>query len=237
MTAGANIEVSHAFVLTSEDAEKLWAILSEFFEEVEASARCDDGVRREFHARDELAKYENPRTKAIRSLSFEARRAKPYSRVTLQFGGRYSSSVEVGISGPEETVLAVRERISELLDGMRPWYSLISRVDFFFVVSGVAFFAWLVLQGMSTGSASGKAMTFSQASVAAILLIAILCGVGLLIWISNRLRNRYFPTAAFAIGQGQRRFEVDEKIRWAVIIGFGVSLFASLVAAFLLPTA
>jgi|SRR3990172_4862887 len=235
MSAGANIEISHAFVLTAVDAEKIWSMLAQSFDSVQASALCSDSIRREFTSADALIQYENPRSRAIRSLTYEARSDKPYARASIQFGGRYSSSVEMSISGPESSVLAIRDRLGEVLDGMRPWYSPISRVDFFYIVTGALFFAWLVFQGMSTGSASGKAMTFGQASTAAAVLIAFLFGVGMFIWALNRLRSRFFPVAAFAIGQGQGRFNFDEKLRWVVIVGFGVSVFASLVATFLLP--
>lgn len=234
MTDSASVEISHAFVLTSVEAAKLWSILGGSFESVVASARCSDGIRREFQSQDQLTNYENPRTRAIRALILEARSRQPYGSASITLGGRYSSSIEVSISGDEITVLRLRDRIAEILDGMRPWYSPISRVDFFYIVGGALLLAFLVLQGVTSGSSSQKTLTFAQAAGAAVIVIAFLILVGSLIWALNRLRDRFFPITVFAIGQGQVRFEFDDKIRWVVIVGFGVSVFASILVTLLL---
>ncbi len=54
------------------------------------------------------------------------------------------------------------------------------------------------------------------------------------LWVSpfffNKLREKFFPIATFAIGQGKERYELEEKIRWSIIVALVVSVLASLIA-------
>ncbi len=67
-----------------------------------------------------------------------------------------------------------------------------------------------------------------------IAFVGALCFVGWLIW---RLHSRFFPRAFFALGQGTDRYKFDDNIRWVVIIGLPLAVFASLVATFLAGSA
>lgn len=235
MKVTAKVELKHAFVLRSSDAAKIWSVLAEALGPVKASARCADDIEREFDSTDALSSYENPRSRCIRSLSFRARSNGFDASASVHLGGRFSSTptIDLDIEGPEPTVLRVRDRLGELFDGMRPWYSVISRIDFFLVVAGMSIFLMTVLSGMSGKATDRRALGISEAVSGAAFLSALFGAVAFLIWVLNRIRNRVFPAATFAIGQGEGRHQFDEKIRWVVIIGFLVSTFASLVVAFL----
>ena len=98
-------------------------------------------------------------------------------------------------------------------------------------------FIWLVILAMSDTSKPSPALTYAEASRAAAAAILFLVGVGGLIWGLNRLRRRFFPNAVYAIGRGVERYELDERIRWVVIVGFVISVLASLLVAFMGPAA
>jgi hypothetical protein len=66
------------------------------------------------------------------------------------------------------------------------------------------------------------------------LILTGFAGVGGLIWVLNRVRARFFPATVFAIGQGKGRYELDDKVRWVVIVGVFVSVVASLFVAALI---
>lgn len=232
MTVSARFEEKHAFVLSPRDAARLWGLLEETCGSANAEASCADGIQRTFATIDQLTGYENPRARAITSLTFSARDPEFARRASVTLGARYSSSIEVSIDGPEEVVVPAKNALGEVFDGIKPWYSPISRIDFFYFVSAVVFFAFTVLNlVVGGGSGESQPVEVGRAILVAGAVVAAFAGLAALIWILNRLRARFFPVAVFALGQGQSRYELDDKVRWVVIVGIAVSVVASLVVA------
>ena len=60
------------------------------------------------------------------------------------------------------------------------------------------------------------------------LVYTVIGGAIVVGWGLNRIRERLCPPVTFAMGQGKRRHENFEKIRWGVIVAFTVSLSAGL---------
>ena len=229
MRAFANIELTHAFVVTKSDIEKIWSLLSDAYDSVNATASCTDNLERTFNNPQDLLNYENSRAQSIRSLHFETSQISDEGIASIRFGNRYSGSVEFRASGPEEKIIPLKNRIAEIVDGTRQWYSPLSRIDFTFWVWGMALFAMMIVQFMSDGSAAKKAFSFTEAITAGLALSFIgvllaLASIGL-----NKMRRRFFPVATFAIGQGLKRYEFDNTFRWVVIIGFAISIFSTIV--------
>jgi uncharacterized membrane protein len=65
--------------------------------------------------------------------------------------------------------------------------------------------------------------------------VTVLALIGIVIWGLYWLRKRFFPVATFAIGQGLTRHQHYEQIRWVVIVGFVISVLASIVVTVLRP--
>ena len=232
MTVSARFEERHAFVLQPQDAKKLWSILEDRFGCPEGSALCVDGIERTFPSADAVNSYENARGRAIVSMKVSAYSKDYDRRAEIYFGARYSSSIEGSLHGPEDLVIATKNSLGEIFDGMRPWYSAVSRVDFFHVIFTVFMLSLTVIVTMAAGSSSsGSSPTFQHAvfsTSVVTILFAIIAGI---IWLLNRLRRRFFPIAVFAVGQGGARHSIDEKIRWGVIVGLITSLVATLLGA------
>lgn len=234
-TLSARFEEKHAFVLSDRDATRLWNVLEGACGPAKAEASCTDGIQRTFTTLDELANYENPRARSIKSLAIRSHDEDYTRRASVVLGARYSSSVEVSIDGPEDVVVSTKNVLGEVFDGIKPWYSPISRINFFYFVAGVVVFALTVLQLMvGTGSGESRPLESGRAVFVTAIIVVGFAGVAALIWVLNSLRARFFPVAVFAIGQGQARYELEDKVRWVVIIGVAVPIVASLVVAALL---
>ena len=233
MPVSARFEAKQAFVLRSPQIRSIWTTIQQHIGPVEAEASCVDGIERTFASLDELLQYENPRTRAITKLSFQARSSDRSTRCRITFGGRYSATIEATASGLESSVTSWRTAMEEIIDGCRPWYSPIARVDFFTVVWALLMLSIVVVTPMVDFSKKNQPMEFSQALVNAAKVFLFMATVALTTVALNRLRQRFFPIATFVIGQGEARFAFEENIRWIVIMGFLVSTFASLVVAFL----
>ena len=125
------------------------------------------------------------------------------------------------------------EELKDAIDGTRAWYSPISRVNIgtvFLASLGVLWFVGYIALGDLPGPRRG--VELGQAVLLAAQVLGLFGALALFGWVLWRLHARYFPRAFFALGQGAGRYRVDENIRWVVIVGLVISVFGSLVVAF-----
>ncbi len=226
------VSVRRAFVLRPEAVKRIWTILESSIGAVSAMARCADDARRGFDDVTKLLEFDNAKGKEIRSLDLSAM-SKDWQRSgDVSFASR-SDAISVSLKMPNGEVSRVKEDLLDVLDGTRAWYSAISRINLFYVLLGAIFLLYLVVSIALPDRAEPRAgVALGRAIILAVEFLAILAGIGAACWLIYRLHARYFPLAVFALGQGADRFEVDDKVRWVVVIGLVVSVFGSLVVAF-----
>ena len=146
--------------------------------------------------------------------------------------------VSINVNGREDVVSRLKEDLLDIVAGMRLWYGVMHRVNFFHVfliswlilfiirilsyISALALkFKWVPVDEMLTSLA---ALPRGWLAILSILLIVLGC-------FSNKLRNFFFPPITFAIGQGEARFKRKEQLQWGIVITFFVSLAATLVGS------
>ena len=226
-------ELKEAFVVSPADLKKLVELLEKHIGKVYISTDCVDKIKREFKTVESLIAYENPKLKRISRLHLRSRSDDDSKSATIAF--REPSwlweGVSIDITGREGVASRLKEKVLDVLSGMRPWYSWIASVDLlttfaivfiipFIILPIFILFEWIPVSDSppsNSGSVKGSAIS------TLFLLSTLLCFGGL-----HRLRGFLFPKIVFAIGQGESRFKLLEKIRWGVIISFGVSFAAGL---------
>ena len=227
-------QLKQAFVVSPADLKKLVELLQRRIGKVNISADCIDEIEREFKTIKDLIAYENSKSKRIRSIHLRAR-SDDYSRSTTIVFRKPSwpwNGVSIDITGGEDVVSRLKEKVLDVFSGMRPWYSWIAFADLgaifligyfmlFFIFQISIWFEWTPVLD-SPPSASSKAR---GTVIGTLFLLVVLLGL----WGFHRLRGFLFPKLVFTIGQEESRFKLLEKIRWGVVITFGVSLAASLV--------
>lgn len=233
MQVHAKFDVPQAFVVAGDDITKIWKILEDAGLETLATANCSDGLVLHFDECEPLARYDNPKRAAIESLEFSARNTEPYSTAEISLGARYSATISVSFRGDEALVSTMRTGITDVIDGMRPWYSRISTVDLFNVWFPIIAVAMLFIQIMAPSNTPTPALPIAKALSILLVLIGLVGVIFFVVWATAWLRNRFFPAATFAIGQGMGRHQYSEKIRWVVIVGFVINVVASIVATIL----
>ena len=227
-------ELSHAFVVSPDELEKMVELLQKRIGEVDISVKCADDFSREFNTVKELIAYENPKPKRIRSIHLSASSDNHSKSATIVFRDSFFRGVSIDINGREDIVSRLREEILDIAAGMRPWYNWIASANLFMIlviascvlsfISAISIlFEWIPISDASTSNPSNT----KETAVSILLLLGVL----LVLWGFHRLRNFLFPKLVFTIGQGEDQFRLLEKIRWVVIIGFGVSLTAGLVVS------
>ena len=222
------------FVATSQDIAKIWKTIENNGMSVNVTVSCSDGLVRTFEDCEKLIEYDNPKRAQITAIEISGRCRDPYTTTEITLGRRYSSNVSVSIRGEESLVESSRILFSDILDGMKPWYSKISSIDLWYVFFPIFMVLVLLVQIMAPSNNPKQAIPLDKALVILATALAAIGSIGAFIWVISSLRKRFFPINTFAIGQGLARHQQYEQIRWVVIVGFLVSIFSSIVATLLL---
>lgn len=96
---------------------------------------------------------------------------------------------------------------------------------FFFIL-----FLVLTLMGSSEPS-TRPGRSFIEALKLLPQVVGFLGGILAMIIAVASLRTRFFPLVSFTTGQSTRRHQIDEQIRWTVLVGFLVGLAGSVAYA------
>ena len=126
----------HAFLLDEERVKSLSNILQDRVGELSVSAVCADDAHRRFESVDKLLKYENARSRRIISLALRSGVKEWASEVNRTIRITYSimsinSYISVEVEGPEEWGSITMQQLAEVIEGSRPWYSRVSKVNEF----------------------------------------------------------------------------------------------------------
>ena len=132
MRANVNEAVTHPFVLSSDDVKRLHELLGG---NVEMQANCNDGVNREFESIEELLQYDNETSRKIIDLEFRMRHYKKEDSFSshIKFCSEKSNTIQpngeirIFISGPEDKVMKLYDKIKVSMKTYRPWYSFVAR--------------------------------------------------------------------------------------------------------------
>lgn len=235
MEANVNHEQTHAFVVKLADAKKVWDLFHSCIGSVSAGIKCADGIERKFNDWKQLKSFDNPPQKQIRKLSLAARSKNFDKSAELTLSNNYWQTIGLRISGTEQVVSKLYSDVRDALDGMRPWYSMLTRFKSGYVFAFVCFFALVVLSLTNSSQKSKNIklnITAGKIILALLIVGIIVASIIFLAWLLNKVHERYFPVATFALGQGEERYRLAEKVRWVIVVGFIVSLSASLLVAF-----
>lgn len=236
MESAYKFELKDSYVVRLDDFKKIHALLSSRIGDTEITAECADNVSRNFSSLKELLKYENLKVSRIVNLNFRARSKDWNKKAEIEFIDRwYFGGIRIEIKARDDVVTRLRTDILDLIAGLRPWYNAINRFDVFGVLCllpipfYLALLAWFVFFGSSETSESTprmKALTYLLAIIISVVYLAIAYSI-------HRFRKIIFPHGIYALGQEVRRYEIQEKWRWGLLVSFVASLIAGFVLIFL----
>ena len=228
MKAKWSISKEGAFVCEAEDLERLTRLLDSEVGELSWEIACADGVTRSGENVATLLEFDNAPNRKIQRLRLHAGGYLGQRSASVQLGGRFDV-LDASIEGPAEFVNQLRPALESQLSGLRVWYGRVTGIDFhlatLFLLILLALTMYLAFLFGFIESSNEPPLTSRRAQV---IVVTAIAGISVLPWGLSKIRDRLFPRATFAIGQGKRRHENLEKVRWGVIIAFGVSLAAGL---------
>lgn len=223
---------NHAFVVRQDDLSKIWRLLEDHVGHVKASGECSDDMVRQFDNWEQLASYDNPSMKKILKLSIQSRSDDREKSAHVDFSYNWWATIYIRIEAPEKDGTEVKDKIYDILDGIKPWYSVLAGVDFNYLLLffWVMYLVWYIVFGPSLPVSSSRSAAFY------VVFFLIVLTLGLAIHIStqrlNKLWSWLFPVGYFALGQGEQRYKTVEKVQWGIVVAFIVSLAASMVSFF-----
>ncbi len=169
--------------------------------------------------------FENSARTAIQSLEIEGRSREPERTIEITIGGRFTHKVAVSIRGEEMDVSALKTKISDTIFGMKAWYSVVAKVDLFYVWTVIGFLFITTIAAMTPGEDPRKpGRSFQDALRIVLQLTGSFVAIGFVVAGAGKLRSRFFPMISFATAQGIKRHQFDEQVRWTVIVSFLVGL-------------
>jgi len=235
MDAQYSVEIPQAFIVGEHELKKLTDLLADRIGDCEIRADCVDDIARTFKTVREFAAFENAPRNEIRRLHISARSDDFKKRATVDLSGSRWRGISLGFEARDDVVSRLRTEVLDIIAGMRPWYSVLHRVDFVGISFLTYFLLWfasslvVTFKWMPAGDAREEDPTSSAAAQLIVYGgIAVLFGMGFLL---NWFRDSIFPRAVFVIGQGKNRFQHLERIQWGIVIAFVVSFVASAVIA------
>lgn len=226
----AEIEQNHAFVLGIDEINSIWQILEERIATPSVTINCADKTERTFSSIEQLQSYENSPRRQIVRLRISAHAANWEAGANLTFGGY--ESIRGSISGEDEEAIRIRDKIEDVLAGIKPWFNWLSKVNFFYVALIPIYIAILILGAINPDQQEPISLEHALLGVA--ILAVIIAALAAIVWGLNRLRRWAFPISTFTIGQGRARHDHLEHVRWVVIIGLVISVAGSAIIAFIL---
>ncbi len=229
MQVHATSDFPSAVIVDTDSLTRLWSHVEEYTGQVEATARCSDDIVRKFDSISSLLSFENSDRTKIKWLEIEGRSREKERTIGITIGRQYSAPASLVVRGEELDVSTMRTKVSDTIYGMKAWYSHVAKVDLFMVWGAIALVLVLLLQLMaSTEPTPRPSRSFAEALKLLVQVIGIFSGIGLAIFLTARLRTRFFPLVSFATGQGVKRHQIDEQVRWTVLVGFVVGLAGSI---------
>ena len=220
---------NHAFVLYEDDLRKIWNKLTEYDKEVSAKVLFSDEIERTVTTLKELLGFENSKKRKILSIQFYAVSHDRNNSTRVEFENDRMRTITLSSSGDDSVVTKVGDELPEIISGTKPWFSPLSRIDVFSMLMGSFMLLLFFANMMTSSSPESEARTFDESLKVLFGLFSIGLGAFFLNKILTKTRDYVFPVSTFVVGQGKKRYSVQEKVRWGVLVSFFVSLTASIV--------
>ncbi|CAM5190098.1 hypothetical protein [Alishewanella longhuensis] len=163
MSASVSTERKDAFVLKHEQVKRIWESLQSRIGSPTIIIRCSDEISREYENWKSFSSYENSPNKSIKRLIIKARSEDYSKRAKVEFSDEKYRIVDIDIDGSETVVTNLYDDISDILDGTKPWYSRLTKIDFFYVI-GFVFWAGFMFLSFYTDESPEENCTHNKTS-------------------------------------------------------------------------
>ena len=217
--------------------------LSDAGQKVRLEAECADNAEREFSQVPELLNYENQKSKGILSLTISSSSpagSEKWGSTNVEFETDAFARGAINIrvrSDDDERGQALIEKLVGVVEGTKPWYSWITRIDWIslhwiafgvlaFLLLGIGTYVLLTEGLMAESFSTMGAPLVLQFTVWSFILGAYLLVAAAIV----QVRRKFFPSTLFLIGQEIARNDSMDGARWLVLGAFATLILGAIVA-------
>ena len=235
-----------AFAVGEKHVKSIAEALSDAGQEINLEAKCADNAERKFSKVPEFLNYENQKSKGILSLSIYSSspagsKIRGGTSVDFETDAVDRGAIYIYVrSDDDEKGQALREKLVGIIQGTKPWYSWVTKIDWKTLNwTAISLLAVLLLGGgtyillteglMAESLSNGGAPLVLQFTVLFFLYGAYLLVAGVIIWV----RRIFFPSTLFLVGQEIERNKSMDQARW-LVLGFSATLILSVIVAILI---
>jgi hypothetical protein len=232
MQVHASRDIPWAIIVDDDSIKRIWSHVHSYTNTAKAEVRCFDEITRTFETLEGLLSYENNPRAFIKQIEISGRSHEQERSITITLGRSYSPPTSLSIRGEEIDASIAQDKIRDTIHGMKAWYSRVATLDmyiFWFIVMMLCMLTLQLMVPSNTTPSPGR--SFKEALLALPYVLLVLGGVAATVWLTVFIRRRFFPMVSFAMGQGAKRYQFDEQIRWTVIVGFLVGIAGSIAFA------
>jgi hypothetical protein len=219
-----------AFVLEADDLHRLENLLEQSIASEESSTatyevRLSDRSVINAGSADEVLELPNSKIRSITSIFVTTAYTNREIHARLSLENDRNRPVSYHLTGEDDKVLILADRLDEYLFGLRPWYSRLTRFSFVFFLSALYvvgyvlaalaaatdYFLLDILPGQpATSNSNSDPLAFG---VLLVLFAAVFAICLALDWILKKI----FPVGTFAVGQELKRHKTLGGVRAAVV--------------------
>lgn len=215
-------------MLIDEDSlKKIEALLKRKIDKPKVKATCADNTEHEFNSVSDLTKYENSKSKRIKSIRFWSVKDGDWTKqARVSFTSYDFRTLDIEVTGTQATAPKLRDDIEEISEGLRAWYWPLYKIDFVSLMFGALFLLWIAANIIVRVQQGALILNDAGSDDALGVLVALaIIAVGST---AHLLRDRLFPRITFLIGQEIGRHRTLERVQWCVVIAFVVSVAAGI---------
>lgn len=218
------------FVLTDQGLIKLGKLVDDYTHECRVSVRRRDGVECEYDGVSEVLSLENASRRAIMLIRVQGNHEPDgkYFSVSLVHLA-IEEGVRIRIGGTEDDVVRSRDKVLDLLAGMRPWYGWVPMrtiwtVSFMLMILAVLYSITKIPDYVSEtyGIEPTDAFNLISLAVALVVVFVLFCAIGFF--------GILFNGHVIALGQGLQRHKRLDVLRWIMLGSLPVGIVASVIA-------
>ena len=192
----------------------------------EFEIKLSDASEMEFYGFENFLSYCQSNSRKLVELNVSTRISSPV-RCSFRIGSEYDFyRSDFTIYGPEKEARHIAEKLEDMFQSLRQWYSLLSRINSFavsLVIFALFMFVLLYLK-VSTPDSDKESVDITQFVVNIGLSFGILSIPAILGWVWKIFRNYFFPKTVFLFNDNRGMFDRMVQIRRFLVSALALSV-------------
>ena len=223
-------EYRHALLVDSRELLNIEGSVTRNFGKPRVTASCQDGTTLVPDDVRSLLDFDNLAFRRIKEVQISAGDPRT-DRIIIELGAS-TRTARVSIDSDDDSKnVATAAELRNLIYEMKPWYSVLSRLNLIYIllgpwlIAGISISIAKLLGVLNVGEVQGL-NTFDILNIG-LLVVGVVCALG---YVGNTLLHVLFPRVFFLIGKQKQVYTRLVAWRKALFVTFCLGMIASIIA-------